>query len=266
IENKRDRMATIMIAPLMTCSARLPVYTLIIAAFVPNIHILGGVFSLPAATMLGLYVLGFVTAVAMARLLKSTVLKSQKSSFMLEMPPYRWPTAQSLALRVIDRGKIFLHRAGTVILLVTVLLWGLANLPLHHGEAPSLEHSFAADIGKGIEPVIKPLGFDWKIGIGLITSLVAREVIVGTLGTIYGIQGDEQSKGLQQAVRQDLTPAGAVSLLVFFAFAMQCFSTLAIVKRETGGWKWPIFQFSYMLALAYCGSWIAFHLTNYFLG
>jgi ferrous iron transport protein B len=266
IENKRDRMATIMIAPLMTCSARLPVYTLIIAAFVPNIPILGGFLSLPAMVMLGLYALGFATAIAMARLLKSTVLKSKKSSFMLEMPPYRLPTMQSLALRVVDRGKIFLHRAGTVILLVAVMLWGLAHLPLHDGKAPSIEQSYAASIGKSIEPAIKPLGFDWKIGIGLITSLAAREVIVGTLGTIYGIEGGEHSKGLQEAVRQDLTPAGAVSLLVFFAFAMQCFSTLAVVKRETGGWKWPIFQFSYMLALAYCGSWVAFHLTNYFLG
>src|SRR5579883_1333599 len=265
IENKRDRIATIMIAPLMTCSARLPVYTLIIAAFVPNIPILGGFLSLPAVTMLGLYLLGFVTAIAIARLLKSTVLKSQKSSFMLEMPPYRWPTLQSLALRLLDRAKIFLRRAGTVILLVSVLLWCLAHLPFENGHTPTLEHSYAAIAGKTIEPAIKPLGFDWKIGIGLITSLAAREVIVGTLGTIYGIQGDEQSKGLQQAVRQDLSPAGAVSLLIFFAFAMQCFSTLAVVKRETGGWKWPIFQFSYMLALAYSGSWIAFHLTNYFL-
>ena len=265
IENKRDRTATIMIAPLMTCSARLPVYTLIIAAFVPNLPVLKGVLSLPAAVMLGLYVLGFTTAVLIARLLKSSVLKSGPSSFMLEMPPYRWPTWQSLLLRLIDRAKIFLRRAGTVILLVAVLLWGLAHLPLHEGKTPPLERSYAADVGKAIEPAIKPLGFNWKIGIGLITSLFAREVIVGTLGTIYGIEGDEQSKGLQQAVRQDLTPAGAVALLVFFAFAMQCFSTLAVVKRETGGWKWPIFQFSYMLALAYCGSWVAFHVTTYFL-
>ncbi|MBV9406350.1 MAG: ferrous iron transporter B [Acidobacteriaceae bacterium] len=265
IENKRDRTATIMIAPLMTCSARLPVYTLIISAFVPNLPVLKGVLSLPAAVMLGLYVLGFTTAVLIARLLKSSVLKSGPSSFMLEMPPYRWPTWQSLLLRLIDRAKIFLRRAGTVILLVAVLLWGLAHLPLHEGKTPPLERSYAADVGKAIEPAIKPLGFNWKIGIGLITSLFAREVIVGTLGTIYGIEGDEQSKGLQQAVRQDLTPAGAVALLVFFAFAMQCFSTLAVVKRETGGWKWPIFQFSYMLALAYCGSWVAFHVTTYFL-
>lgn len=266
IENKRDRMATIMIAPLMTCSARLPVYTLLIAAFVPNVPLLGGVFSLPAATMLGLYALGFLTAILIARLLKSTILKSDRSPFMLEMPPYRWPTMRSLSLRLIDRGKVFLQRAGTVILLVAVLIWALAQLPLHHGHAPTLEHSLAGMIGKAIEPAIKPLGFDWKIGIGLLTSLLAREVIVGTLGAIYGIEGDEHSAGLQQAIHHDLSAAGAVALLVFFAYAMQCFSTLAVVKRETGGWKWPAFQFSYMLALAYCGSWVAFHLTSYFLG
>ncbi|HZS53428.1 MAG TPA: ferrous iron transporter B [Bryobacteraceae bacterium] len=265
IENKRDRTATIMIAPLMTCSARLPVYTLVIAAFVPNIPIIHGVFSLPAATMLGLYVLGFLAAVVIARLLKSTVLKSSRSSFVLEMPPYRWPTFQSLSLRLVDRAKVFLRRAGTVILAVAIVLWVLAHLPLHDGKTPPLEQSFAGMVGKTIEPAIQPLGFNWKIGIGLITSLAAREVIVGTLGTIYGIEGDEQSKGLQQAVHQDLSAAGAVALLVFFAFAMQCFSTLAVVKRETGGWKWPIFQFSYMLALAYSGSWIAFHITNFFL-
>jgi ferrous iron transport protein B len=265
IENKRDRMATIMIAPLMTCSARLPVYTLIIAAFVPNIPVLGHFLSLPATVMLGLYVLGFGAAIVIARVLKSTILKSRGSNFMLEMPPYRWPTWQSLSLRLIDRGKVFLHRAGTVILLVAIVIWVLAHLPLEHGKAPALEHSFAGMVGKTIEPAIKPLGFNWKIGIGLITSLAAREVIVGTLGTIYGIEGDEPSQGLQAAVHQDLSAAGAVALLVFFAFAMQCFSTLAVVKRETGGWKWPVFQFSYMLALAYCGSWLAFHITNYFL-
>jgi ferrous iron transport protein B len=265
IENKRDRMATIMIAPLMTCSARLPVYTLLIAAFVPNIPILRGVLYLPAATMLGLYVLGFLAAIITARALKSTVLKSQRSSFVLEMPPYRWPTLRSLALRLLDRAKVFLRRAGTVILLVAVVIWVLAHLPLEHGKTPPLANSYAGSIGKAVEPAIKPLGFNWKIGIGLITSLAAREVIVGTLGTIYGIEGDQPSEGLQKAVRQDLSPAGAVALLVFFAFAMQCFSTIAIVKRETGGWKWPIFQFSYMLALAYSGSWIAYHLASHFL-
>lgn len=265
IENKRDRMATIMIAPLMTCSARLPVYTLIIAAFIPNVPVFGSILYLPAASMLGLYVLGFVAAILTARLLKSSILRSERSSFMLEMPPYRWPTWRSLGLRLLDRAKVFLHRAGTVILLVAIGLWILAHLPWHNGKAPDLEHSFAGMVGKAVEPVLQPLGFNWKIGIGLITSLAAREVIVGTLGTIYSIEGDEHSKGLQQAIHGDLSVAGAVALLIFFAFAMQCFSTLAIVRRETGGWKWPAFQFSYMLALAYSGSWVAYHLTNFFL-
>jgi ferrous iron transport protein B len=266
IENKRDRMATIMIAPLMTCSARLPIYTLLIAAFIPNVPLIGGLLSLPAATMLALYILGFAAAIAVARLLKSTILKSSATSFVLEMPPYRWPTWQSLGLRLIDRAKVFLNRVGTVILLVAVVLWVVAHLPLENGHAPTLEHSFAGMVGKAIEPAIKPLGFNWRIGIGLITSLAAREVIVGTLGTIYGIEGDEQSKGLQMAIHQDLSAAGAVALLIFFAFAMQCFSTLAVVKRETGGWRWPLFQFSYMLAIAYGGSWLAFHAARYLLG
>jgi ferrous iron transport protein B len=264
IENKRDRIATIMIAPLMTCSARLPVYTLIIAAFVPNIPLAAGILSLPAATMLLLYLLGFVAAVITARLLKSTVLRSRRSSFILEMPPYRLPTLQSLSLRLIDRGKVFLRRVGTVILTVSIVLWILANLPPSHGKIPEIENSYAGMVGKTIEPAIKPLGFNWKIGIGLVTSLAAREVIVGTLGTIYGIESDGDSAGLQKALRADLTPAGAVSLLVFFAFAMQCFSTIAVVRRETGGWKWPIFQFSYMLALAYGSSLVAYRVANLF--
>jgi ferrous iron transport protein B len=264
IENKRDRTATIMIAPLMTCSARLPVYTLVIAAFVPNIPLVKGFLSLPAATMLLLYVLGFVAAIVIARVLKSTVLKSQRSSFILEMPPYRWPTFQSLALRLYDRARVFLRRAGTVILLVAIVLWILAHLPLTNGKMPDIEHSFAGMIGKAVEPVIKPLGFNWKIGIGLITSLAAREVIVGTLGTIYGIE-QQNTHGLQAALRGDLSPAGAVALLVFFAFALQCFSTIAVVKRETGGWGWPIFQFSYMLVLAYGASWLAFEAASRFL-
>jgi len=266
IENKRDRIATMLIAPLMTCSARLPVYILLIAAFIPNIKVLGDFLSLPTATMLGLYVLGFAAAILTARALKSTILKSKNTSFVLEMPPYRWPTLQSLSLRLVDRAKVFLRRAGTVILAVSVLLWILAHLPLEGGKIPTLDHSFAASIGKAIEPLIKPLGFNWKIGIGLISSLIAREVMVSTLGTIYGIQGDEHSAGLQAALHHDLSTAGAIALLIFFAFAMQCFSTLAVVKRETGGWRWPAFQFSYMLAMAYSGSWLAYHIASHFLG
>ncbi len=266
IENKRDRIATILIAPFMTCSARLPVYTLIIAAFLPERPLVGPFLGTRAAALLGLYLLGFLAAVATARVLKSSILKSERTPFLLEMPPYRWPTIQSLGLRLLDRSKIFLRRAGTVILMVAVALWILAHLPLEDGRPVPIERSVAGTLGRAIEPVIEPLGFNWKIGIGLITSLAAREVIVGTLGTIYGMEGDARSVGLQAALRQDLTPGGAVALLVFFAFAMQCVSTIAVVRRETAGWKWPALQFLYMGSLAYAGAFLAHHLVNWWTG
>jgi ferrous iron transport protein B len=251
IENKRDRIATILIAPFMTCSARLPVYTLIIAAFIPNKQILGPFVGLQAVAMLALYMAGFTAAVLTAKLLKSTILKSGRTPFMLEMPPYRWPTVRSIGLRLIDRALIFLKRAGTVILAVAIVLWVLAHLPLTAGKAPKVADSVAGTIGHTIEPLIKPLGFNWKIGIGLVSSLAAREVIVGTLGTIYGIEGDEKSPNLHAALQNDLKLGGALALLIFFAFAMQCMSTMAVVRRETGSWKWPVLQFTYMSGLAY---------------
>ncbi len=261
IENKRDRIATILIAPFMTCSARLPVYTLVIAAFIPEKELFG-FFSARAAALLGLYLLGFLAAVTTAKALKSSVLKSGKTPFILEMPSYRWPTLSSIGLRLLDRSRIFLRRAGTVILLVTVILWVLAHLPMANGHAPKIEDSIAGTVGRAIEPVIKPLGFNWKIGIGLITSLAARETIIGTLGAIYGMDPESRSMDLQKALRTDLTPGAAVALLVFFAFAMQCISTIAVVRRETGGWKWPAFQFAYMGALAYAGAFIAVRLLS----
>ncbi|MGH9629959.1 MAG: ferrous iron transport protein B, partial [Bryobacteraceae bacterium] len=263
IENKRDRIATILIAPFMTCSARLPVYTLLIAAFVPDRPLLGPVLGTRAATMLGLYILGFLAAFGTARILKSSILRSERTTpFVLEMPPYRWPTLRSLCLRLLDRAKVFLKRAGTVIMLVTVVLWALASLPLENGQPPEIENSIVGWIGHAIEPVIEPLGFNWKIGVGLITSLAAREVIVGTLGTLYGMDGETQSVQLQEALQRDLTLAGAVALMVFFAFAMQCMSTTAVVRRETGGWRWPIIQFAYMTVLAYLGAFAAYHLIT----
>ena len=262
IENKRDRIATILIAPFMTCSARLPVYTLIIAAFLPDTQLLGPVIGLRAAAMLGLYLLGFAAAVLTARLLKSSILKSERTPFVLEMPPYRWPTFRSIGLRLLDRSKIFLQRVGTVILGVSFLLWLLASIPMQNGHAPPIEQSLAGTMGRTIEPIIRPLGFNWKIGIGLVSSLAAREVIVGTLGTIYGIEGDAHSVGLQEALRQDLSLGGAVALLVFFAFAMQCMSTVAVVRRETGGWKWPILQFVFMGSLAYVCAFLANRLIS----
>ena len=262
IENKRDRFATILIAPFMTCSARLPVYTLIIAAFLPNRPVLGPFLGARAAALLGLYLLGFLAAVATARVLKSSILKSGRTPFLLEMPSYRWPTMRSIGLRLFDRAKVFLRRAGTVILLVTVVLWIMAHLPPVNGKAPAIADSLAGTVGRTLEPVIKPLGFNWKIGIGLVTSLAARETIIGTLGAIYGMDPASHQLGLQKALQHDLTPGGAVALLVFFAFAMQCISTIAVVRRETGGWKWPILQFTYMGVLAYGGAFLAAHLIR----
>jgi ferrous iron transport protein B len=261
IENKRDRTATILIAPFMTCSARLPVYTLIIAAFLPNRQLLG-VINARAAALLSLYALGFLVAVATARVLKSSILRSGRTPFLLEMPSYRWPTLQSIGLRLLDRSKVFLKRAGTIILLVTVILWVAAHLPTVNGRAPGIEHSIAGAMGRAIEPAIKPLGFNWRIGIGLITSLAARETIVGTLGEIYGMDPESRAMDLQKALRRDLTTGGAIALMVFFAFAMQCISTIAVVRRETGGWRWPLLQFAYMGVLAYAGAFVAFHLIG----
>ncbi|MBI4909559.1 MAG: ferrous iron transporter B [Acidobacteria bacterium] len=261
IENKRDRIATILIAPFMTCSARLPVYTLIIAAFIP-----AQPFYAQTLALLGLYIIGFAAAVITARLLKSSILKSDHTPFLLEMPPYRWPTMRSIGLRLYDRAQAFLYRAGTVILAVAIVLWVLLHVPLKDGKAPPIEQSVAGTLGRAAEPAIQPLGFNWKIGIGLISSIAAREVIVGALATIYGIEGgsvDEtaESKSLQTALQKDLSPAGAVALLIFFAFAMQCMSTLAVVRRETGSWRWPVVQFAYMSVLAYVGGLVAYRIA-----
>jgi ferrous iron transport protein B len=267
VEDERDRLATIFVAPFMTCSARLPVYALLIKAFIPEKRLLGPFLGTQAATLLGLYVLGALAAIFTAWLLKRTVLRGRGASFMMELPSYRWPTFRSLGLRLYDRAKVFLKRAGSIILLVAVLLWGLTQFPRDHGQQPPIESSALGGIGHVIEPVIRPLGFDWQVGVGLISSLAAREVIVGTLGTIYGIEGgDESNMGLQEALRQNLDLPGAIALLVFFAFAMQCLSTLVVVRRETGGWKYPAYQFSYMTALAFVSAYFANHITRFFMG
>ncbi len=251
IENRRDRLATILVAPFMTCSARVPIYTLIIAAFIPDRHIIGNLVGLRAVVMLSLYLLGFLAALGTARLLKSSVLKASSAPFILELPQYRWPTFRSLGLRLYDRGKLFLKKAGTIILGVTFVLWLLSIVPIHGGHFSDLADSVIGKLGHFIEPVIQPLGFNWKIGIGLLSSIIAREVIVGTLGTLYGADHLTQSETLQAALRHDMTMGGAIALVVFFAFAMQCTSTLAVVRRETNSWKWPAVQFLYMSGLAY---------------
>lgn len=264
IESKRDRLATIFIAPFMTCSARLPVYTMMIAAFVPNRRIAGAMFGWRAAAMLGLYVLGFFVAVITARVLKSSILKSSDTHFILELPPYRWPTPLSLALRVLDRAKVFAFRAGTVILLVSLALAVATHVPVHPGASPAIQNSLIGIVGHVIEPLVSPLGLDWRIGIGLATSVAARETIIGTLATLYGVDPDSRGLGLQAALHHELSPASAVALLILFALAMQCVSTMAVVHRETKSWKWPALQFVYMgvvaYSLAYVGHFIAVRL------
>jgi ferrous iron transport protein B len=270
IENKRDRMATILVTPFMTCSARLPVYMLLIAAFVPNIVFLHGFLGLRTLVMLGLYLAGFMAAMTTAWLLKSSILKSSETPFILELPQYRMPTLRSLMMRLVDRSRIFLKNAGTVILMVTLALWVLAHIPpIHVGDgagshtwaAPELADSMIGRLGHFIEPAIAPLGFNWKIGIGLLSSVLAREVMVSTMGTLYGADPETQSMHLQTALHHDMALGGALALMIFFAFAMQCTSTIAVVRRETNSWKWPAFQFAYMLALAYGAAFLVNHVT-----
>jgi ferrous iron transport protein B len=271
IENKRDRLATILVTPFMTCSARLPVYLLLIAAFIPNIYYLHGLLGLRTLTMLGLYVAGFVAAFTTARLLKSSILKSSETPFILELPQYRMPTLHSLALRLVDRGRIFMKTAGTVIVSVVLALWVLAHLPVVHTaagtlSAPELAGSLIGRLGHFIEPVIAPLGFNWKIGIGLLSSVLAREVMVSTMGTLYGADPSTQALNLQTALHHDMTLGGALALMIFFAFAMQCTSTIAVVRRETNGWKWPAIQFLYMLGLAYGAAFVVNRVTMAIIG
>ena len=258
VEDERDRLATIFITPFMTCSARLPVYALLIAAFIPEGRLLGPFLGYRAAVLLGLYGLGIAAAVVTAFLLKRTLLRAQPGSFVMDLPSYRLPSARSIGLRLLDRSKIFLRRAGSIIFAVAIVLWVLTQFPRTDAGPPLIEDSALGRIGQVIEPTIEPLGFDWRIGVGLVTSLAAREVIVGTLGTIYGVEdATDDSITLQETLRRDLTLPSAIGLLVFFAFALQCMSTVAVMRRETGGWKWPILQFSYMLFLAYSGAFIA---------
>ena len=259
VEDERDRIATIFIAPFMTCSARLPVYALLIAAFIPAEPLLGPFLGRQTAVLIGLYALGLVAAIGTAALLKSTLLRGRPLPFVMELPSYRWPSARSIVARLLDRTKIFLRRAGKIILTVTVVLWVLTQFPrTPGGEAPEIGDSALGRVGQVIEPTIEPLGFDWRVGIGLVTSLAAREVIVGTLGTIYGVESqDDEIIELRAALKQDLDFGSAVALLIFFVFALQCMSTVAVMRRETGGWRWPILQFGYMLALAYAGAWAA---------
>jgi ferrous iron transport protein B len=310
IESPKDRLATILVAPLMSCSARLPVYTLLISACIPNMTVLG-FLKLSALTMLGMYLLGIVTALALAWTFKRTLLKAEPPLLILELPPYKRPLLKVVLRHMWDRVWIFLKQAGTIILGINILLWFLATYPRNSAldkdfaakretiaaggqsvgsesiraqlaaldqEAAGvrLRNSFAGRLGRLIEPAIAPLGFDWKIGIGIVSSFAAREVFVSTMSTVYNVgKGDsgETTASLAQTLRAEKRPDGtpvyttltAVTLMVFYVFALQCVSTVAIVRRETNSWKWPLFQWTYLATLAWTMSFLT-HQIGRWLG
>lgn len=294
IETPKDRLVTILVAPLMSCSARLPVYILLIAAMFPNRQIAASL------TMLSMYLLGIVVALLMAWLFKKTLLKGETPMLVMELPPYKRPLAKVVMRHMWDRSKLFLRKAGTVILGINILLWFLASYPRHASHqsaaaAPTgqaavmqpvaaqsgsddiqasgdrIRNSFAGMAGRAIEPVIKPLGFDWKIGIGIVSSFAAREVFVSTMSLVYNVEdnSDKQAhtRQLAQVLREQKRPNGTpvyttltcLTLMVFYVLAMQCISTVAVVRRETNSWKWPLFQWAYMGALAWTFAFVVYH-------
>jgi ferrous iron transport protein B len=289
IENPKDRLATILIAPFMSCSARLPVYTLMIATFFAGQTVFG-VLSLGAVLMLAMYSLGIIVAIIVAFILKRTLLKSPPPPFVMELPPYRLPNLRNVFQNMFLRAGLFVKRAGTVILAISILLWALTYFPRSSeqsavssqqteqtaanneepamNEAAQIQNSYAGKLGHLIEPVIKPLGFDWKIGVALIASFAAREVLVSTLSIIYNVgkDADAESDTLKDAIRDAKnadgtpvwTPLTALTLMVFFVLAMQCMSTVAIVRRETNSWAWTLFMVGYMTGLAYLASFITY--------
>jgi ferrous iron transport protein B len=296
IENRKERLLTILITPLMSCSARLPVYTMLIALVIPRHDVLG-IFSLQGLVMMGLYMLGLVMAMVVSYVAKWFIHLKEKSFFILELPIYRAPRWNNVVVTMINKARIFVVDAGKVIMVISLILWALSSFgPPRRSEvaarfdremqqhparaadlqkeksASLLENSYAGVLGKVVEPVIRPLGYDWKIGIAVITSFAAREVFVGTMATLYSVEGgkDADQQTLRQrmasARREDGTPvytlASGVSLMIFYVLAMQCMSTLAVVRRETRSWKWPAIQLVYMTGLAYVMSLIAYQLLS----
>jgi ferrous iron transport protein B len=273
IENRKDRLATIFIAPFMSCPARLPVYALLIALFFPPDQVSAGQ---KAALMVAMYMVGLGAAFGTAWLFKRTLLKGETPMLLLELPPYHAPKLRSVAVQMWHRSRIFVWRVGTVILALSIVIWALARYPRpadpNASAGVALSQSFAGQLGHGMEPAIRPLGFDWKIGIGLVTSFAAREVFVGTMAIVHNVGDnsggdDDKNMGMiRNALRGDrwpdgrpvFTPLVCVGLMVFYVLAMQCLSTVAVVRRETNGWFWPLFQFAYMTGLAYVASFIIY--------
>jgi len=267
IQNPRDRLATIMIAPLMTCSARLPVYALIIGAFIPDRAI--GIFNLQGLVLFGLYLLGIVSAMGVAYLFKRMIAKGQRQPLMLELPDYHLPNLRNLALGLCERAQIFISRVGTIILALMVILWFLSTFPAPPAGAagPAIEYSLAGKLGYALEPLFSPIGFNWQIVIALIPGLAAREVAVGALGTVYALSatGDQLSSALAPMLAQTWSLPTALSLLIWYVFAPQCISTLSIVKRETNSWKPAFAMAAYMFLLAYVASLFTYQLARSFL-
>ena len=270
IENKKERLLTIMVTPFMSCSARLPVFTILASLIVPNKNILG-ILSLQGLVLMGLYVLGILVAMLVSYVMNLFIQIKEKSFFILELPVYRQPRWKNILITMVEKAKVFVFDAGKVIMVISLILWLLSSYG-PEGKSAKIENSYAGVMGKAIEPVIKPIGYDWKIGIALITSFAAREVFVGTMATLYSVgeDADENSetlrKKMQTAKREDGTPvyttATGYSLLIFYLLAMQCMSTLAVVKKETGSWKWPLIQLLYMTGLAYLLSFLAYQILS----
>ena len=266
IANWRDRLATIMLAPLMTCSARLPIYALIIGAFVPE-RSLGpfGLIDLRGLTLFGLYVAGVASAMGVAWVFKRTWMKGGYQPLMLELPPYRRPSLESLMLGLVERARIFLRRVGGIIFSLMVVLWFLSSWPGAPAGAPgpAIQYSLAGMIGHGLEHVFAPLGFNWQISIALVPGMAAREVAVGALGTVYSLSaaGDSVAETLAPVIAQGWSLATAYSLLAWYVFAPQCLSTLAVVKRETNSWRSPILMAAYLFTLAYVAAFVTYRVT-----
>jgi ferrous iron transport protein B len=264
IDNRRDRLTTILIAPLMTCSARIPVYTLIISAFIPDAQV-WGFLNLRGLVMFGLYAAGIASALGVSFLIKFFMLRDYAPApFMLELPDYKMPRLKSIAIGVYTRAKMFLQRAGTTIFSMMVLIWFLASFPTAPAGAtdPAINYSFAAMIGKALEPLFLPVGFNWQIVVALIPGMAAREVAVAALGTVYAIEGGKEAADqIGQILATKWSLATALSLLAWYIFAPQCASTLAVIRRETGSWKWMAVTFGYMLALAYVASLATYNIA-----
>ena len=264
IDNKRDRLTTIMVAPLMTCSARIPVYTLIISAFVPNRQVFG-ILGLQGLVMFGLYAIGIFSALAVSFVANHFFWReSATPPFMLELPDYKLPQLRSVLMNLYQRAMAFLKRAGTTIFSMMILIWFLASFPRPPLGAtePAIDFSLAAIIGRWIEPVLAPIGFNWQISVALIPGMAAREVAVASLGTVYAIEGGkEAAEQIGQVLAGKWSLATALALLAWYIFAPQCASTLAVIKRETGGWRWMIVTFLYMLALAYIAAFITYRIA-----